>query len=115
MCVYVQNYTLYILFFISKYQQTDGNLSSYNISSRHSLFQTDSLTGGGGGGGRGGGDDVTRLKRRVQQLEQNVDELDQRREQLTDERDSLQKRLQEKDEELRKKDKMISDIRKVDR
>lgn len=94
----------------SQYQQTDGNLSSYNTSSRRSLFQTDSLTGGGGG--RGGGDDATRLKRRVQQLEQNVDELDQRREQLTDERDSLQKRLQEKDEELRKKDKMISDIRK---
>ena len=112
--VYVQNYTLYILFFFSKYQQTDGGiLSSYNTSSRHSLFQTDGLTGGGGG--RGGGDDVTRLKRRVQQLEQNVDELDQRREQLTDERESLQKRLQEKDEELRKKDKMISDIRKVDR
>lgn len=58
-----------------------------------------------------GNDDVPRLKRKVQQLEDCMEEMEQRRVQLTDEKDNLQMILQDKEKEITRKNEELRELR----
>ena len=56
-------------------------------------------------------EEVTKLKRRIGQLEGTVDELEQRRQILSGERDSLETKLREKENEISRKNRDLTELR----